>query len=58
MKKIGIALIVLQFISLIPAIIRGDNIFANGFANLIGRCTFGIAGVVLLIIDNKKNNGE
>ena len=50
MKKAGIALIILQLISFIPAIINGDNIFANGIANLFGRCLFGIVGVILLVV--------
>jgi hypothetical protein len=55
MKRIGIALIIVQMISLIPAIAMGDNIFAYGLPNLIGRFAFGIAGVILLAVGSKKN---
>lgn len=59
MKKIGIILIILQLVSFIVPILRGDNIFANGLANLLGRCALGIVGVVLLIVANKRNkNGK
>lgn len=58
MKITGIVLIVLQFISLIPALIAGDNFFANGLANVIGRFSFGIVGLILLIIANKKNKED
>ena len=54
MKIAGIILIIIQIISLIPAIITGDNIFAYGLANLIGRCLFGIIGVILIIIPSRK----
>lgn len=58
MKKVGIALIIVQLISFIPVIINGDNIFAYGLANLIGRCIFGIVGVVLIIIANNKSRDK
>ena len=54
MKKVGIILLIFQAISLIPAIATGDNIFAYGIANLIGRFAFGIVGAILLIKSNKK----
>ena len=54
MKKAGIILLIIQAISLIPAIIMGDNIFENGIANLIGRLSFGIVGVILIILHYKK----
>ena len=56
MKKIGIALIILQFVSFIPTIIRGDDIFANGFANLLGRCIFGIVGVILIVVARRSKS--
>ena len=56
MKTAGIILLVLQAVSLFAAIVSGDNIFANGLANLIGRQSFGIVGAVLLIIYYKKQN--
>lgn len=55
MKVAGIILIILQVASFIPALASGENIFANGFANLIGRCLLGIVGVILLIIAHKRN---
>lgn len=58
MKKIGVILIILQLVSFIAPLIRGDNIFGNGFANLLGRCAFGIAGVILLIVANKRNKND
>ena len=54
MKIAGILLLVAQFISLIPVVITGENIFENGIANLIGRLSFGIVGAILLIIYYKK----
>lgn len=50
MKKAGIILIILQIVSLIPSFIRGENLFANGFANLLGRFIFAILGVILLVV--------
>ena len=58
MKKVGIALIILQLVSFISPIIRNDNIFGNGIANLIGRCAFGIVGVILLIVASKNNSDK
>ena len=58
MKTAGIILIIIQCISLFPAIITGDNIFSYGFANLLGRFAFGIAGVILLIVANKKKKDD
>ena len=55
MKVAGIILIILQVASFIPVLASGENIFANGFANLIGRCLLGIVGVILLIIAHKRN---
>ena len=54
MKKAGIILLIIQAISLIPAITMGDNIFENGVANLLGRFSFGIVGTILLIKASKK----
>ena len=56
MKKAGIILLVLQAIVFLAAIFSGDNIFAYGIANLIGRCLFGIIGGILLVVDKKKRN--
>ena len=58
MEIAGIILIIIQLISFIPAIILGDNIFAYGLANLIGRCAIGIVGVILLIIASNKKSGK
>lgn len=55
MRDAGIILIILQVISFIPAIVSGDNIFANGFVNLLGRCALGIVGVILFVVANKRN---
>ena len=56
MKLTGIILIVLQIVSFVPTLVRGDNIFANGIFNLIGRLSFGIVGIILLIIAEKRKN--
>lgn len=58
MKKAGIVLIVLQLVSLIPSLISGEPIFSNGIAWLIGRFLLGIIGVILLIVDYKRNGGR
>ncbi len=61
MKIAGIILIVLQVLSLIPALAAGENIFGNGGANLIGRFFFGILGVFLLFLAKpkpKQNEGK
>ena len=58
MKKIGVILIILQLASFITAMIRGDSIFGNGFANLLGRCVFGIVGIILIVSANKRNKEE
>ena len=58
MKIAGIILLVLQVISLIPAIITGDNIFQNGLANLVGRFIFGIIGGILLVIAYRKSHAK
>lgn len=58
MKIAGIVLLILQVISLIPALLTGDNVFGNGVANLLGRFIFGIVGAVLLIIAYKRNKEE
>ena len=50
LKIIGFILIGIQAISLFPALISGENIFANGFANLCGRLIFAFIGVILLLI--------
>ena len=54
MKIAGIILLIAQFISLIPVMTTGENIFENGIANLLGRLSFGIAGIIFLIIYYKK----
>jgi len=54
MKIAGIILLIVQALSLIPALVAGDNIFSYGFANLLGRLSFGIVGVILLIIARKR----
>lgn len=54
MRIAGIILIVLQCLSFISAIMMGDNIFAYGLANLVGRCIFGIIGAILLMIAHKR----
>ena len=56
MKLAGIILIILQIVSFVPAIVTGDNIFSRGFFNLIGRLSFGIVGIILLIISKKRKN--
>ena len=62
MKTAGIILIVMQVMSLISTAIRGDNIFAYGFsgiagfANLLGRLSFGIVGIILLVAAHKRKN--
>lgn len=56
MKIIGIILIVLQVISFIPAIVTGDNIFSHGIPWLIGRFSFAIVGIILLVIASKRKN--
>lgn len=58
MKIAGIVLIILQFISLIPSLAAGDNIFSHGFANLLGRFLIGIVGVILLVIACKREKKE
>lgn len=58
MKRIGIALIIIQVISLIPAIATGDNIFGYGLANLLGRFLFGIVGIILIIVAKKKSKNN
>ena len=58
MKVAGIILIILQVASFIPVLASGENIFANGFANLIGRCLLGIVGVILLIIAHKRSKKQ
>ncbi len=50
MKIAGIILIIIQVISLIPSMVLNEDIFANGGANVIGRCLFGIVGIALLVI--------
>ena len=54
MKIAGIVLVVIQVLSFIPAAVMGDNIFGYGLANLIGRCSIGIVGVILLLIAHKR----
>ena len=50
LKIIGFILIMLQAVSLFPALVSGDNILENGIINLCGRLIFGIIGVILLLI--------
>ena len=54
MKKAGIILIILQVIGFIPQLAAGESIFGYGFANALGRCIFGIVGIILLIIASRK----
>ncbi len=56
MKIAGIVLIILQVVSLIPALATGDSIFGDGnIAWLLGRFIFGIVGVTLLIVHHVRN---
>jgi len=54
MKIAGIVLIVMQVLSFVPMVITGENILAYGIANMIGRCSIGIVGVILLLIARKR----
>ena len=54
MKIAGIVLLILQAVSLVPALVTGENIFENGVANLIGRFSFAIIGIILLVIAARK----
>lgn len=54
MKVAGIILLIVQAVSLFPALVSGEDIFANGIVNLIGRFSFAIVGIILLIIANRK----
>lgn len=56
MKKAGIVLLILQAVSLLTPLIRGDAIFTGSFANLIGRFIFGIVGIILIAIANRRDN--
>ena len=56
MKIAGIVLIVLQVLSLFPALVAGDNIFGSGGVNLIGRFIFGIVGLMLLFLAKAKQS--
>ena len=54
MKIAGIVLIILQVVSLIPALVSGEAVFVGGIPNLLGRFAFGIIGVILLVIAHKR----
>lgn len=56
--KAGIILIILEIISLIPSFVTGENVFDNNFAYILGRFSFGIVGVILIIKAYKKKNRE
>jgi len=56
MKIAGIILIIIQIGSFITTAIQGGSIFGNGFANLLGRCIFGIVGIILLVVAAKKKS--
>lgn len=53
-KKIGIVLFVLQAVGLISALIQGDSIFGSGFANLLGRFSFTIVGIILFFVADRR----
>ena len=54
MKKAGIILLILQAVSLIPAIITGD-LAGHTLSWYVGRFSFGIVGIILLIIHSARN---
>ena len=58
MKLAGIILIIAQLISFIPSMVTGENPFAGGIPYLIGRFSFLIIGVILLIIAKKKGKNN
>ena len=46
---LGIILVIFQILGLIPSLILGENIFAGGLFYLLGKYSFGIVGVILII---------
>ena len=56
MKNAGIILLICQAISMSASVLANDPLLGDGnFAWILGRYSFGIAGVVLLIIHHRKN---
>lgn len=56
MKKIGWFLIVVQVLSLISPIVKGENIFNGTIPYLIGRFSFGVIGIILVLTGNKQKS--
>ncbi len=56
MKIAGIILLICQAMSVIGSLLARDPLLGDGnFAWILGRYSFGIVGVILLIIHHKKN---
>ena len=55
---LGIVLIVIQVFSFIPDLVLGQNIFNRTIPYLIGRFSFGIVGIILIVKANKKKQNN
>ena len=58
MKIAGIVLILAQIVSMFPMLITGEDLSGHTFAWFLGRFSFGIVGVILLILSRKKRKRE
>ena len=54
MKIAGIVLILAQIVSMFPMLITGEDLSGHTFAWFLGRFSFGIVGVILLILSQRK----
>lgn len=58
MKKIALALFILQAMSLCGILMGGGTLAGRSFANLVGLFSFSIVGVILLVIAKKREEDE
>ena len=58
MKKIALALFILQAMSLCGILMGSDTLAGRSFANLVGLFNFSIVGTILLIIAKKREEDE
>lgn len=56
MKLIGWVLIAVQILSLISPIVKGENIFNGTIPYIIGRFSFGVIGIILVLKGKKREH--